>query len=75
MEKHHYEQIVTEKARELQQRVDHTVSHGSDGVCPGCGHSGFYDLQGLGVTAGSIFFNTIREQWSCMLCELDPVGY
>lgn len=73
-EKRAYESIAEEKARSLAETVSHSVAHGSEGFCPTCGHAGFYDLKGLGVSGASIFYSTTEGKWRCMSCELDAFG-
>jgi hypothetical protein len=63
-----YEAIAAEKARTLAQAVGHAVCHGSDGICPTCGHVGLYDLEGLGVSAASIFYSALDDKWRCSGC-------
>ena len=40
-----YETISHEKARVLQESVEHAVRHGGEGDCPSCGQPGIYDLK------------------------------
>lgn len=70
-----YERRVVEEADSLQKLSGTTVAHGSEGDCPGCGHVGIFDLQGAGLTAGSIFFSTTLEKWLCPACDINALGY
>ncbi len=70
-----YEALVNEEAKSLQRLAGHEVSHGSEGVCPSCGHQGIYDMKGCGLSGASIYFSAAVNKWCCMACELDPLGY
>jgi hypothetical protein len=70
-----YEALVNEEAKSLQLVSGHEVTHGSEGVCPRCGHQGIYDVKGSGISGASIYFSASEEKWRCMACEMEPLGY
>lgn len=72
--KHKYEVFIDQKAHDLGKVAEHPVCHGSEGVCPNCGHFGYYDLHGLGLSPSSIFYSTVLGEWRCRMCEFESLA-
>jgi hypothetical protein len=66
-----YEALVKKKVKELGEIVEDPIIQGVEGVCPNCGHFGYYDLEGLGLSASSIFYSAATGGWRCRMCEFD----
>ncbi|MBE0599157.1 MAG: hypothetical protein IH614_18075 [Desulfuromonadales bacterium] len=68
--KEEYEAIVRRRLIALEWAVGHPIEHGAGGLCPRCGLSGNFDVEGLGFSRGnSIYFSTVYQEWRCRVCD------